>query len=346
MAVRVVDVEGGLGPVHDKQSNTFQILNEKNVRLLLRPPACSPDTRLVLLVSSGHDNIGARLAWRQRLAEVTQPLRLVFLVSSCTRGGRCGAKLYREHGLYGDILHTSLEDGHRRLGYKILSGYIWTHLSCGGASHVVKTDDNIILDLPGLVSASLAPGPPLDLNVLCGCGPPHRNMKTMRNSSPRMLGNWSVPRSQLEADTVPDFCAGFLYSVTPALGARLVQAGAQVFGEHREDIVLIEDSLITGLLRQSLGDVNLDILVDSSTRWAWTNILSHCPWLTVAKMTFFDDLVIRKISDRSGVQYVGSVSDVKVWRFFLCLHIETALVSVENIIGISIPNIVWDLCKR
>ena len=64
-----------------------------------------------------------------------------------------------------------------------------------------------------------------------------------------MLGNWSVPRSQLAADTVPDFCAGFLYAVTPQLGARLVRAAAAVFGELEEEVVLIEDSLITGLHR-------------------------------------------------------------------------------------------------
>ena len=178
MAVRVVDVEGGLGPVHDKQSNTFQILNEKNVRLLLRPPACSPETRLVLLVSSGHDNIGARLAWRRRLAEVTHPLRLVFLVSTCPRGARCEAELDKEHSLHGDILHTSLEDGHRRLGYKILSGYIWNHLSCGGTSHVVKTDDNVLMDLPALLRLASHPLP--DNSLTCGAGTPHRNHKTLR----------------------------------------------------------------------------------------------------------------------------------------------------------------------
>ena len=338
--------------IFKNEDDTFVIMNEKNVEILLRPPDCSPRTRLVLLVSSGHDNSGARSVWRRRLSEVTGPAqpdtpRLVFLVSSCPQGARCEVDLSREHDLHGDILHTSLEDGHRRLGYKILSGYIWTHLSCGEASHVVKTDDNVLLDIPALLSVTLSAGrSPDGLSVLCGCGPPHRNMKTLRSSSPRMLGNWSVPRSQMEADTIPDFCAGFLYSVSPVLGARLVQAGAKVFGGHSEDIVLIEDSLITGVLRQSIGDVDIGILGDSRTRWLWSDILSHCPWLTVAKMTFFDDLVIRKTSDRSGVQYVGSVWDASVWRFFLCLHIETVLGATENTFSIPIPNFIWDVCKR
>ena len=93
-AVEILNVEDGIGQIHDKESNTFQILNEKNVSILLRPPDCSPHTRLVLLVSSGHDNSEARSGWRRRLSEVTglsapSSLRLVFLVSSCARGARC-----------------------------------------------------------------------------------------------------------------------------------------------------------------------------------------------------------------------------------------------------------------
>ena len=216
--VQLVDVEEGLGQVHDKESNTFQILNRKNVEILLRPPDCSPHTRLVLLVSSGHDNSGARSVWRRRLSEVTGPAqpdspRLVFLVSSCPQGARCEADLSREHDLHGDILHTSLEDGHRRLGYKILSGYIWTHLWCGEASHVVKTDDNVLMDLAALLRLASHPLP--GNSITCGAGTPHRNHKTLRSDKPHMTGNWSTSKQELEDDIMPDFCCGFSYITSP-----------------------------------------------------------------------------------------------------------------------------------
>ena len=79
----------------------------------------------------------------------------------------------------GDLLQPGLEDGHRRLGYKILAGLLWSHAHCPGAAHVVKTDDNVVVDLPALVAATSA-RPPDSSVVLCGCGPPHRNMKTLR----------------------------------------------------------------------------------------------------------------------------------------------------------------------
>ena len=293
----------GLGEVQNDANNSFQILNKKNVTYLLTPSSCDEDTQLLLMISSGHDNHKARAQWRKRISNLDQRVRHVFLVSLCDT---CTHDLTREHDTYHDIVHTSLLDGHRRLGYKILSGYIWSYLNCHQAKYVAKTDDNVVIDLPRLI-ATVSSKSPDDKKVMCGCGPPHRNMKTLRSETPRMLGNWSVPKDQLESDIVPDFCAGFMYLVTPRLASKLAQAGFKVFGDHNDEIVLIEDSLITGVLRESLGDVDLEILVESSLSLVWTRFFSHCPWMTVAKMTFFDELVLSKISDRSGVQYVGDI---------------------------------------
>ena len=337
----------GLGLVRSKDSDTFKILNENNVKFVFQPSKCETSTKLLLLVSSGFGNIIARNRWRHWLSQTPHEdkVKIVFLVSTCVNN--CEHDLVSEHEQYQDIVHTSLLDGHRRLGYKILSGYIWTYLNCPHVSHVVKTDDNVVMDMEVLVTHTMLSKSDLDDNtVYCACGPPHRNMKTLRSDTPRMLGNWSVPYDQLESDYVPDFCAGFSYVVSPSLGARLVQASSLVFGDYKDDIVLIEDSLITGVLRESLGDVDLDMLVKTRQRWLWSNILSHCPWLTVLKLTFFDELVIQKTSDRSGVQYVGSIWSPKVWKFFICLHYESLLGAGENILGGPMPVILWDVCKR
>ena len=59
--------------------------------------------------------------------------------------------LSEEHASYGDILSSSLVDGHRKLGYKILTGYVWAGKNCGQVQAVAKTDDNVYLDLPQLL---------------------------------------------------------------------------------------------------------------------------------------------------------------------------------------------------
>ena len=266
-------------------------------------------------------------------------MKVMFLVSSCQPGQECEHDLEQEHHQHADILQTSLLDGHRRLGYKILTGYVWAHQHCPHVEHVLKTDDNVVMDLNLMMELTTEKRPD-DRVIVCGSGPPHRNMKTKRSSRPGMLGNWTADIEQLPQARVPDFCAGFLYLTTPATAVRLAQAGLAVFGEFQAEVSLIEDSLITGVLRQSLGQVQLGMLAGSSS---WLHLLSHCPWLAVAKLTFFDPVVTRKTSDRSGVQYVGSVTESKVWRFFLCLHLEVVLLSLENILDV---DVLWDLCRR
>ena len=320
------------------------MLLQRNVSLILSPPPCEGSERLLLMISSGPNNIESRGRWREAISGVgggegEGGLKVMFLVSSCQPGQDCPHQLEEEHRHHGDILQTSLLDGHRRLGYKILAGYVWAHQHCPGVGHVLKTDDNVVMDLPVMVELSLERAPE-DSVIVCGSGPPHRNMKTKRSSRPGMLGNWSADPAQLPQSRVPDFCAGFLYLVTPRTAVRLAQAGLAVFGEFQQEISLIEDSLITGVLRQSLGELELGMLTGGP---AWLPLLSHCPWLTIAKLTFFDPVVTSKTSDRSGVQYVGSVTDIKVWRFFLCLHLEVFLLALENFMD---AGVLWDLCKR
>ena len=184
----------------------------------------------------------------------------------------------------------------------------------------------------------------IENTILCGSGPPHRNMKTLRSDRPHMLGNWSITKDQLESDIVPDFCAGFLYITTPRVGAALVQVGLSLFS--KTEVTLIEDSLITGVLRKRLPSLALEMLDTSLQTRIWQNYLSYCPWLTVAKLTFFDEIVINKTSSRSGVQYVGSITSPRVWRFFICLHLEVGLGALENWLPGIVPDFVWDFCTR
>ena len=143
---------------------------------------------------------------------------------------------------------------------------------------------------------------------------------------------------------MPDFCTGFLYVTTPRVGAGLVQAGLELYNDT--DVEQIEDSLITGVLRERLPGVFLDTLETGVTAPLWLNFFSHCPWLIGFKITFFNDMVISKRSSRSDVQYVGSVTDPGVWRYFLCLHLEGGLGLVDHAMPGLVPQIVWDICVR
>ena len=130
------------------------------------------------MVSSGYQSVDLRNRWRKVISEVEKrdKVRIVFLVSTCVNN--CEHDLVSEHNQHQDIVHTSLLDGHRRLGYKILSGYIWTYLNCPHVGHVVKTDDNVVMDMTSLLRMTKTNMP--EDSITCGSGTPHRNMKVLR----------------------------------------------------------------------------------------------------------------------------------------------------------------------
>ena len=293
------------------------------------------------MVSSGPRNKDNRDRWR-RDVQGMEGVRLVFLVS---RGvtEEDEKMLSEEHSLHGDIVQSSLPDGHRKLGYKILTGYVWTVRNCHHARAVAKTDDNVYLDMPLLLHL-LEQRKMAENTIACGSGTPHRNMKTLRSSGPHMTGNWSTTKEELEADIMPDFCCGFLYLTTPRVGAALVQAALTLYGDT--EVVQIEDSLITGVLRQRLPGVSVDALETGIMSKLWLNIFSYCPWMTITKLTFFNNLVISKTSSRSNVQYVGPVTSPHVWRYYICLHLEVGMDQIEQTVPGIVPAFIWNICKR
>ena len=336
-----VSVERGLGPAHDKEHDTFNILNERNVSFLLSPTSCEGTVPLLLLmVSSGPLNQGNRARWRKDV-EGKEGVRLVFLVAQAmTESDQ--RKLEKEHSEYGDIIQSSSVDGHRRLGYKILMGYAWAYTRCAQAEYTAKTDDNVVLDMDRLIN--ILRERTRSTKDFIACSVPSRNIATGRLARPHMRGNWSLTKEELEVDILPDFCTGFLYVTTPQVGAALVQVGLVLYSQT--EVVVTEDYLIAGVLRERLPDVSLEALETGVTARMWQNFFSHCPWLTTVKQTFFNDLVVTKRSSRSGVQYVGHIFTPAVWRFFLCIHMEALLEMVEMKMAGIVPDYVWDVCVR
>jgi len=333
-------VKTGLGSAHDQDYDTYNILNQRNVSFILSPTSCESTVPLLLLmVSSGPLNWENRARWR-RDVEGKEGVKLVFLVAQAVTEPD-QVQLEEEHLEHQDIVQSSLLDGHRRLGYKILMGYVWAYTRCLQVEYTAKTDDNVELDMDRLISILRTRRRSKDFMA---CSVPSRNIATGRLSRPNMRGNWSLTKEELDVDILPDFCSGFLYVTTPQVGAALVQVGLQLYGQT--DVVVTEDYLIAGVLRERLPTISLETLESGVAARMWQDLFSHCPWLSTVKQTFFNDLVITKRSSRSGVQYVGNLFTPAVWRFFICIHMEAVLEMVETRMEGIVPDFIWDICVR
>ena len=165
------------------------------------------------MISSGPGQFRNREVWRGRTKD-RREVKIIFLIAKPQEGSEGLQKyLEEEAAQFGDILQSDIVDGHRRLGYKILTGYVWSYLWCSEVGMVAKTDDNVVVDLESLLTTPSQQE--LGRRVLCGSGTPHRNMKPLRSDRTHMTGNWSISREQLSREFHPDFCSGFLYLTSP-----------------------------------------------------------------------------------------------------------------------------------
>ena len=268
-------------------------------------------------------------------------VKLVFIVAEAkTESDQ--QLLEDEHAKHGDIVQSSVADGHRRLGYKLLMGYVWAYTQCTQVEYTAKTDDNVVLDMDTVIAALQARAGPKENFITC----PTLNwgMKVLRSATPHMTGNWSVSKEEFDRDVMPDFCIGFLYVTTPKVGAALVQIAFSLF--NQTEVVQIEDSLITGVLRERLPYVKIEMLETQGIPSAWQKFFTLCPWMNTFKQTFFNSMVMSKRSSRSNVHYVGHITNPGVWRFFICLHLEGLFEVVDHLLPGLVPTWMWGVCVR
>ena len=169
------------------------------------------------------------------------------------------------------------------------------------------------------------------------------HFQVIRSTSGGMTGNWSHSKEEIEHDIMPDFCVGFLSLTTPDVGAQLAQVGLVMYGDSKTPITQIEDSLITGILRERLPHIRIKMM-ELGPRWE--RIFTWCPWLHVFKQTFMNDLIISKKSSRNNVEYVGGITNPNVWKFFLCLMVEGGLGIMEEKFPTLMPSFIWGVCAR
>jgi len=337
----LIQLDPGLGQVNN-DGYGYNILNQRNVTFILKPRSCDKSTKLVLMVSSGPANKVLRSRWRKSVSG-EEDVRVVFVVAEARTLSQ-QQDLLQEHRMFGDVVQSSVADGHRLLAYKLLMGYVWTYNECSHVPHVAKTDDNVMMNVTHLMNVLNSRQD--SEKQFIACSVPSRNIATGRSSRPHMRGNWSLTKDQLEDDVLPDFCSGFLYVTKPQIGAALAQAGLHMY-RYSDDVVITEDYLIAGVLREKVPGLAVESLrSDRVTDLIWQNYLSHCPWLVTLRQTFFNDMVLSKKSSRSNVQYVGSMTNTKVWRFFICLHVESILEMVDLRMPGVVPDFMWDICSR
>ena len=67
---------------------------------------------------------------------------------------------------------------------------------------------------------------------------------------------------------------------------------------------------------------------DSLTDWVWQRYLSHCPWLVTTRQTFFDDLILSKVTFITTLLHIEFPQTINKLIVFLCRKVPETMSSM------------------
>ncbi|KAF6036998.1 hypothetical protein EB796_004697 [Bugula neritina] len=146
-----------------------------------------------------------------------------------------------ESETYGDIVQESFLDSYRNLTYKAIEGAKWTSTYCKSAKLILKTDDDIVVDVHLLfhhIERLRAANRAINNTIICKVV---SNVLVNHNSS-----KWKVTVNEYNKTIYPPFCPGYAFVMTADIVPKLYQAS------FYEKFFWIDDIYLTGLLAQTI----------------------------------------------------------------------------------------------
>ncbi|KAF4526118.1 hypothetical protein B566_EDAN007612 [Ephemera danica] len=235
--------------------------------LIEQPTVCAPPAPLLLLVvvCSAVINFEARQAVRDTWGSPSNvsdnTIRLAFLLGA-TESEELQSRVESESALYGDIIQEGFLDTYNNLTLKSVMLLKWVRSHCRHARYVMKTDDDMFVNLGRLVTQLRADvarfRPPTSLSpssesdklpdyakeprglllgaLICGARP-------IANTRSK----WYAPRYMYAERTYPNYLSGTGYVMSADVVLRLFNAALHTPLFHLEDVY------ITGMCAKAAG---------------------------------------------------------------------------------------------
>lgn len=252
-------------------SNASHWHNAKKViqgSLFLPPiPSCSPeqDIKLVIIVCSAPQNFASRQAIRSTWGKDTtwtKNAKVLFVIGR-TPQNVTDMFVSMEKIEYGDVIHYNLVDSYYNLTLKSVSALKWATTRCANAKHVMKTDDDMFVNIPLLLKSVLQ----LDLaNVVVG--------KLITKARPIRDKNskWYVPYETYLDQYYPNYLSGTGYVMSQSGAALLYNSSLSV------PFISLEDVFVTGICakNESLKPIDSTLFTYAKQR------KNPCRFLTIA----------------------------------------------------------------
>lgn len=217
-------------------ANVTNLLNPKNI---CQPVGSAKFLTLVIIVCSSIPNTESRKAIRQtwgKYAAHRAGVRIYFLVGS-TLNKTLDANIERENQKYGDIIQENFLDTYNNLTIKSTMMLKWVDSQCQSVKFVMKTDDDMFVNVPNLIQYLNRNGTD---KLLVGC--------LIKKSVPikNKHSKWYAPEEVYNKLFYPDYLSGTGYVMARSLVHPLYNTALETPFFYMEDI------FITGICAEKL----------------------------------------------------------------------------------------------
>ena len=166
-----------------------------------------------------------RKAWASLSRNNTSPtFRYVFLLGS--PGKESEQNLQAENNVHHDMALQDFTDSYRNLTLKTMMGFEWFTRFCSQASYVMKTDDDVFINVTNILR--LAQQPEMQNKILGYC---NKMEYPMRGNA-----KWAVTLREYPQKTYPGFCHGVGYLMLNKIAKGINFISEQVPFLHLEDV--------------------------------------------------------------------------------------------------------------
>ncbi|XP_046581238.1 beta-1,3-galactosyltransferase 1-like [Haliotis rubra] len=219
------------------------------VYLIQNEDICSETNKnaldLIILIMTRHNNIYRRNVIRATWAAIsrnnTGNVRYVFLLGEVPRYELMeNVKLEALH--YKDMLMEDFRDSYHNLTYKTIMGLKWASSFCDNAKFVLKTDDDMWVNVPEILQLVNRNQLFLQSGVLgrCGLGQPIRDKRS----------RWYITYNEYPLPYYKQYCSGSGYVTSMAVAKRIYNISRHV------PFLKFEDAYF-GLCIEALGNVRV-----------------------------------------------------------------------------------------
>ena len=225
--------------------NFEEIVNNKNI--CSHTKSDSPVDLLILITSSPtcrscRDAI--RETWLQQSKNNTETVRYVFLLGAGTDDTLMN-DVINEANHFGDMVIEDFVDSYYNLTFKTMMGFKWATKYCSQAKYVLKTDDDIFVNIDNVLEVTRIHKTALESKVVGSCALWKRPIRDP-------YSKWHVSRKSYRWTFLPPYCSGTGYLLSMGLVKRVRNISSNVSFFHLEDVYV---GLCLLQLRYSVLDV-------------------------------------------------------------------------------------------